>query len=75
MRMRDKGALIVGDRAQLQLDTGEAKIDNAEFVMHKGHIRGSALHAKRQEDAIIRLKDGTYTTLRTGQQRLAVDRQ
>ena len=66
VRLRDKGALVVGDRAQLQLDTGEAKIDNAEYVMHQGHIRGSALRAKRQEDAVIRLKDGTYTRCEPG---------
>ena len=29
VRLRDKGALVVGDRAELQLDTGAAKIDNA----------------------------------------------
>ncbi|MDO9323193.1 MAG: LptA/OstA family protein, partial [Pseudomonas sp.] len=66
VRLRDKGALVVGDRAELQLDNGEAKIDNAEYVLHKGHIRGSALHAKRQEDAVIRLKDGTYTRCEPG---------
>ncbi|MFV3016709.1 LPS-assembly protein LptD, partial [Pseudomonas sp. KHB2.9] len=34
----------------------------AEYVMHKSRIRGNALYAKRAENAIIRLKDGTYTT-------------
>ncbi|MBJ2264932.1 LPS-assembly protein LptD [Pseudomonas sp. MF6787] len=62
VRMRDNGALIVGDHAQVQLDTGAAQIDNAEYVMHKSRIRGNALYAKRAENAIIRLKDGTYTT-------------
>ena len=62
VRLRDNGALIVGDHAQVQLDTGAAQIDNAEYVMHKSRIRGSALYAKRAENAIIRLKDGTYTT-------------
>ncbi|MFH0023975.1 LPS-assembly protein LptD [Pseudomonas fluorescens] len=62
VRIRDNGALIVGDHADVQLDTGEAKIDNAEYVMHKSRIRGNALYAKRAENAIIRLKDGTYTT-------------
>lgn len=62
VRMRDNGALIVGDRAELQLDTGEAQIDNAEYVLHKSNVRGNALYAKRAENAIIRLKDGTYTT-------------
>ncbi|TVT86735.1 LPS-assembly protein LptD [Pseudomonas sp. H3(2019)] len=62
VRVRDNGALIVGDHAEVQLDTGEAQIDNAEYVMHKSRVRGSALYAKRAENAIIRLKDGTYTT-------------
>ena len=62
VRIRDNGALIVGDHADVQLDTGEAKVDNAEYVLHKSRIRGSALYAKRAENAIIRLKDGTYTT-------------
>ncbi|MGV8919079.1 MAG: LPS-assembly protein LptD [Pseudomonas sp.] len=62
VRLRQNGALIVGDHAEIQLDTGEAKIDNAEYVMHKNNVRGSALYAKRAENAIIRLRDGTYTT-------------
>ncbi|APC17254.1 LPS biosynthesis protein [Pseudomonas frederiksbergensis] len=62
VRVRDNGALIVGDHAEVQLDTGEAQVDNAEYVMHQSRVRGSALYAKRAENAIIRLKDGTYTT-------------
>ncbi len=62
VRVRDNGALLVGDHAEVQLDTGEAKVDNAEYVLHKSRIRGNALYAKRAENAIIRLKDGTYTT-------------
>lgn len=66
VRLRDKGMLIVGDRAELQLDNGEAKIENAEYVIHKGHVRGNAAYVKRQEDAIVRLKDGTYTRCEPG---------
>ncbi|TLP58069.1 MULTISPECIES: LPS-assembly protein LptD [Pseudomonas] len=66
VKIRDNGTLVVGDQAQLQLDTGEARVDNAEYVMHKSHIRGNALYAKRSENAIIRLKDGTYTTCEPG---------
>ena len=62
VKLRDNGALVVGDHAQIQLDTGEAQVDNAEYVLHKSRIRGNALYAKRAENAIIRLKDGTYTT-------------
>ena len=66
VKIRDNGSLVVGDEAQIQLDTGEAQVDNAEYVMHKSHIRGNALYAKRGENAIIRLKDGTYTTCEPG---------
>lgn len=66
VRLRDQGVLVVGDRAELQLDNGEAKVDNAEYVLHKGHVRGSALYAKREETSLIRLKDGTYTRCEPG---------
>ncbi|MCY1343569.1 LPS-assembly protein LptD [compost metagenome] len=66
VKLRDNGALVVGDRAQLQLDNGEAQIDNAEYVLHQSHTRGNALYAKREETAIIRLKDGTYTRCEPG---------
>ncbi|MFC5699530.1 LPS-assembly protein LptD [Pseudomonas sp. GCM10022186] len=66
VKLRDKGALVVGDHAELQLDNGEAKIDNAEYVLHQSNTRGNALYAKRQEDAVIRLKDGTYTRCEPG---------
>ena len=66
VRLRDGGALMVGDRAELFLDTGEAQVENAEYVVHEGKVRGSALYAKRTDDAIIRLKDGTYTRCEPG---------
>ncbi|MWV11252.1 LPS assembly protein LptD [Pseudomonas sp. R-28-1W-6] len=66
VKLRDQGTLVVGDRAEIQLDNGEAKVENAEYVLHKGHVRGSALYAKREESAIIRLKDGTYTRCEPG---------
>ncbi len=66
VRIRDRNSLLVGDRAELQLDSGEARIENAEYVMHAGKVRGNAQYVKRQEDAIIRLKDGTYTSCAPG---------
>lgn len=66
VRIRDNGMLVVGDRAEIQLDNGEAKVENAEYVIHKGHVRGSALYAKREESAVVRLKDGTYTRCEPG---------
>jgi len=67
VRFRDRDALLVGDRAEIFLDSGEAKVENAEYVVHSGKIRGSAQYAKREETAIIRLKDGTYTSCEPGE--------
>lgn len=66
VRLRDRGTLLVGDRAELLMETGEAKIENAEYVVHDAKIRGSAQYAKREENAVIRLKDGTYTRCEPG---------
>ena len=66
VRLRDRNTLVVGDRAELQLDNGEAKIENAEYVMHTGGTRGHAQYIKRHEDSIIRLKDGSYTSCEPG---------
>lgn len=66
VRLRDTGSLLVGDRAEIQLDTGAAKVENAQYVMHQGRVRGEAQYVKRQEDGIIRLKDGTYTRCTPG---------
>ncbi|HAW60872.1 MAG TPA: LPS biosynthesis protein, partial [Pseudomonas sp.] len=67
VRFRDRDALLVGDRAEIYLDSGEAKVENAEYVVHSGKVRGSAQYAKREETAIIRLKDGTYTSCEPGE--------
>ncbi|WP_462379997.1 LPS-assembly protein LptD [Pseudomonas sp. Marseille-QA0892] len=66
VKLRDKGFLVLGDRAQIKLDSGEAEVDNAEYVMHDAHARGSASYAKREVTSIVRLKDGTYTRCEPG---------
>ncbi|QAX81490.1 LPS-assembly protein LptD [Candidatus Pseudomonas adelgestsugas] len=62
VQLRENGALVVGDYAEVQLDTGTAQIKNAEYVLHKSHIHGNALYAKLVDNMSIHLKDGTYTT-------------
>ena len=66
VRLRDNGVLIVGDQADLALGNGEARVKNAEYVIHPNKVRGSALYAKREDTSIIRLKDGTFTRCEPG---------
>jgi LPS-assembly protein len=67
VRLRNNGMLVLGDHAELQLDTGAAQVENAEYVIHQTHSRGSARYAKREETAVVRLKDGTYTRCEPGE--------
>ncbi|UYM14938.1 LPS-assembly protein LptD [Endozoicomonas euniceicola] len=64
---REPGSLIVGDTAQSQLDTGRTEIDNARYVMHESHARGSAEVILRHEDATMELDDATYTSCPPGE--------
>lgn len=66
VKLRSNGMLVVGDQAEIQLDTGAAKIEEAQYVLHEAGARGDAKYVKRGEDAVIRLKDGTYTTCSPG---------
>jgi len=61
VRLREKDALLVGDRAEVQLDDGATQVDNAEYVLHSLHSRGGAQYIKRDASGIIRLKNGSYT--------------
>jgi len=61
VRLREKGALLVGERAEVQLSDGSAQVDNAEYVLHETRSRGGANYIKREANGIIRLKNGSYT--------------
>ena len=63
---REPGTLMVGDTAEIQMDTGRAEVDNALYVMHESHARGGATVIVRNEDATMELDDATYTTCPPG---------
>lgn len=63
---REPDTLIVGDSAESQLDTGRTEVDNARYVMHEAHARGSASTVVRNEDTTMELDDATYTTCPPG---------
>lgn len=66
VRVRENDLLMVGDRADLSLNNGEATVENVEYVVQSMGIRGGAQYLKREQTAILRLKDGTYTSCDPG---------
>ena len=66
VQLRDQGMLVLGDRAELAIETGATRVDNARYVVHDLHARGEAEQLQRREDAIIQLDRSSYTTCEPG---------
>ncbi|MFK0574045.1 LPS-assembly protein LptD [Endozoicomonas sp.] len=66
VRFRDKGVLLVGDKGDMQLDSGRATLENTAYVMHEQKARGRAAQIVRNEDTTLELTDATYTTCPPG---------
>ena len=68
VHFREPGVLLLGDRGDLQLDTGRATLENTTYVMHEDNIRGKADLIVRNEDGTLDLTEATYTTCPPGDQ-------
>jgi LPS-assembly protein len=67
VRLRDQGVLVTGEKASMQIDSGEARIDQVSYVVHDASARGTASKLIRRDDAVIVLTEGTYTTCEPGE--------
>ena len=63
---REPGVLLLGEKGDLQLDTGRATLANTTYVMHEDNIRGGADLIVRNEDGTLDLSLATYTTCPPG---------
>ncbi|WP_257296640.1 LPS-assembly protein LptD [Endozoicomonas sp. YOMI1] len=66
VRFRESGVLLVGDKGDIQLDSGRATLENTAYVMHEQKARGSASRIVRNQDATLELSDATYTSCPPG---------
>jgi len=64
VRLRDKGTLFIGDNLTLNTTTGEARLNEAQYVLHEGKIHGSAKYIERNSNKNITLKSATYSRCR-----------
>lgn len=61
-RVREPGLLVLGQYGSANLNTGEATVDDAAYVVHASNVRGQAKRVVRNGDATIELTDATYTS-------------
>ena len=62
VRFREPGILLMGDSAEIDIDSKEVEFDNATYVLHESSVRGSADTLTRSQDGIIVIQDSTYST-------------
>ena len=66
VRLRDQGVLVLGNDAEMHVDTGEARVNSVRYVVHEASARGTADSLRRRDDAVIVMTDGSYTTCEPG---------
>src|SRR5690606_30410486 len=55
-----------GDRAYVNIDSGDVDVDEATFVFHQSRVRGTAGNLKKRDEHYIYIDDATYTTCEPG---------
>jgi LPS-assembly protein len=59
--VREPGVFFTGERAEFNSNSGEAAIDDSEFVLHDVHLRGSAIKLRRDEAGLLHIEDGSLS--------------
>lgn len=66
--LREPGLLLQGSRADILTDTGEASLENAQFVIHADHLQGSADLLQRDAEGLIHVHNGNFTYCAPGEE-------
>ncbi len=59
--LREPGVLLLGERAKVYSETGEATVESARFVFHERHMRGTADLLERDEAGLVHIHDGNFS--------------
>ena len=66
IQVREPGLLLRADKAYVDTNTGNARLDNARFVLYETRVRGRAGNLQKFGDAVISLDQGTFTSCEPG---------
>ncbi len=66
IQVREPGLLLRADKAYVDTNTGDARLDNARFVLYETRVRGQAESLEKFGDRIISLDQGTFTSCEPG---------
>lgn len=66
IQMREPGLLFRADKAQVNMDSGDAQLDNTTFVLYETRVHGKAKHLQKFGDNIINLEQSEISSCEPG---------
>jgi len=66
IQVREPGVLLRADKAYVDTNTGNARLENARFVLYETRVRGRAESLQKFGDTVISLDQGTFTSCEPG---------
>jgi LPS-assembly protein len=66
IQVREPGLLLRADKAYVDTNSGDARLDNARFVLYETRVRGRAGSLQKFGDRVISLDQGTFTSCEPG---------
>jgi LPS-assembly protein len=66
IQVREPGLLFRADHADININSGNAKLENARFVIHETRVRGQAEQLEKIGDHTIILRKGQFTSCEPG---------
>jgi LPS-assembly protein len=59
--LREPGLLLLGSKADMQLNEKTAQMEDVQYLMHKAHIHGAAQSLSRSDTGVVALTDASYS--------------
>lgn len=66
IQMREPGLLLRAERATVDIDKGNASLEQAQFVLHETRIRGEAKRLEKFGERLFRLEESRFTSCEPG---------
>ena len=66
VRFREPGLLLLGNNAEIDIDSKEVQLKDATYVLHEASVRGEAKNLERTKDGVITILDASYSTCEPG---------
>ncbi len=66
VQFREPGLLLLGNNAEIDIDSKEVQVEDTTYVLHEASVRGEAKNLQRTKDGVITITDATYSTCKPG---------